>query len=207
MLPAVIQPQELTEVNKQLAIRRGTGYRSDYVPHISFEDVKRMVEGCKERDGLLIQFLFDGCLRASEATRVQPNHIRATNDGWAVDILGKGKKRGQVAISAGLAAQLEAYCYRRSILSNERIFPINRPRVFQIVAAAMKRAGVVKPEGVGTVHVLRHSGAIERLRRTGNPKAVQDQLRHKSALMTLRYLKTLSEEESLKIQQEVDLPW
>jgi integrase len=60
---------------------------------------------------------------------------------------------------------------------------------------------------VGTVHVLRHSGAIARLAATGNPKAVQDQLRHKEARMTLRYLKTLSAQESIKIQQGVDFGW
>ena len=49
-----------------------------------------------------------------------------------------------------------------------------------------------------------HSGAIEWLKQTGNPKAVQDQLRPKSPLMTMRYLKTLSADESLSIQQKVD---
>ncbi len=39
---------------------------------------------------------------------------------------------------------------------------------------------------------------------TDNPNAVQDQLRHKEARMTLRYLKT---QESLKIQQELDFQW
>lgn len=38
-------------------------------------------------------------------------------------------------------------------------------------------------------------------------KATQSQLRHKSALMTLRYLKTLSVDESLKIQQGVEYQW
>lgn len=76
---------------------------------------------------------------------------------------------------------------------------------------AFTKAGIPRPrrdrDGVGAVHILRHSGAVERLKRTGNPKAVQDQLRHKSALMTLRYLKTISADESLKIQQAVDFQW
>jgi len=71
----------------------------------------------------------------------------------------------------------------------------------------MDKAGVAKPGKVGSVHILRHSGALERLRETGNPRAVQDQLRHKSQLMTLRYLKTLSREESLAIQGRVDFRW
>lgn len=35
----------------------------------------------------------------------------------------------------------------------------------------------------------------------------QGQIRHKSALMTLRYLKTISADESLRIQQEVEYQW
>ena len=37
--------------------------------------------------------------------------------------------------------------------------------------------------------------------------ATQSQLRHKTALMTMRYLKTLSADESLRIQQTVDFRW
>jgi len=52
--------------------------------------------------------------------------------------------------------------------------------------------------------VLRHSGAIARLKASGNPKSVQHQLRHKSAQMTLRYMKTMSADESLVIQHGVN---
>jgi integrase len=63
----------------------------------------------------------------------------------------------------------------------------------------------VKPSGVGMVHMLRHSGAIERLRLTGNPRSVQAQLGHKTIDMTMRYLRTLSDEEGVAIQAGVDL--
>ena len=52
-------------------------------------------------------------------------------------------------------------------------------------------------------HLLRHSDAIEQLRQTGNPKALQLHLGHSSALMTMRYLSTLTAEDALRIQQEV----
>ena len=100
---------------------------------------------------------------------------------------------------------------RRGLTDAEtaRIFPITRSRTFRIVQAAFDKAGIPRPERardrVGAVHILRHSGAIARLQAMGNPKAVQDQLRHKSAAMTLRYLKTLSADESLRIQQKVEL--
>lgn len=188
-----------------------------YVPHLGLEEVRRLMDAAerttnrtdlKERNRLLIAFLFDSCLRISEALRVRPCDMELARGGWVVHVMSsKSRLWEAVAISASLAAQLQAYCYRQSIPPGKQIFPIIRPRVHQIIAIAMKEAGISKPEGVGTVHVLRHSGALERLRRTGNPKALQDQLRHRSAEMTLRYMKTLSREESIAIQQEVDLQW
>jgi len=202
----------IAKTNQRLAVRRAVEYQADYIPHLDLEQIRKLIETAGknrngERDRLLVQLLFDGCLRCSEAISIRPQDIESSPTGWQVYILGKGKKRSAVAISASLAAQLQAYAYRNGIAPDARLFRINRHRVFQIVAKAMTDVGIVKPDGVGSVHILRHSGAIERLRRTGNPKAVQDQLRHKSALMTMRYMKTLSHEESLAIQQEVDFQW
>jgi integrase len=52
-------------------------------------------------------------------------------------------------------------------------------------------------------HLFRHSDAIERLRQTGNPRALQLHLGHASPLMTMRYLSTLTAEEALRINQGV----
>ncbi len=203
-----IRPQKLKQVNEQVEIRRKRDYRSDYVQHWGFAEVKALVDcAAKERDKLLVKFLFDSCCRVSEALSVRPQDISGIENGWQVRVLGKGEKRSAVAISAGLAAELQAYCYRQKVPPEQRIFNINPSRVFQIVKALAGKAGLTKPDGVGTVHILRHSGALERLKQTGNPKAVQDQLRHSSALMTLRYMKTLSHEESIRIQQRVEYDW
>ncbi len=53
-------------------------------------------------------------------------------------------------------------------------------------------------------HILRLSDAIEQLRRTGNPKACKSNWGIKSPLMTMRYLATLTAEDALRIQQEVE---
>ena len=83
-----------------------------------------------------------------------------------------------MAISSSLAAELQAFAYRQQIAPGAKFFPISRPRAFQIISEAFDKAGIARPsrekDKVGTVYILRHSGAIERLRRTGNPKAVQD---------------------------------
>lgn len=203
-----IKPQKLKKVDQQLEIRRQQGYKADYVHHWSLAEIKALAEAAtKERDRLLIQFLFDSCCRISEALSVRPQDIIQVGNGWQVRVLGKGRKRSAVAVSTSLVAQLQAYCYRKGIKPDDRIFNFNPSRAFQIIKEMAGQAGLVKPDGVGTVHILRHSGAIERLKRTGNPKAVQDQLRHSTAYMTMRYFKTLSHEESMAIQQEVDYQW
>lgn len=156
-----------------------------------------------------------GCVNLKTADGICQRRWRAScghysdflGENWRVEILGKGHKPGVAAISQGLAAQLQAYAYRGGLAADAKMFPFTRRRAFQVVEGAMRRAGVACPEHVGAVHVLRHSGALERLRMTGNPKSVQDQLRHSSARMTLRYFKTLQAEESLKVQQGVDFGW
>jgi integrase/recombinase XerD len=81
---------------------------------------------------------------------------------------------------------------------------MNRIRGWQIIKQAAKLAGLEKRV---YPHLLRHSDAIERLRQTRNPKALQDHLGHASPLMTLRYLSTLQQEDTLRIQQQVEFDY
>lgn len=219
MVPVEIyeKPQTLNKIDKSLAVGKGKEYNPEIIPHLSADDVRRMAELVNtgkhgERNRLLIITLFDGCLRVSECLRIRPGDIDRTPDGYVIkDVIGKSYRKkyriGNVAVSSSLANQLMAYAYHHDILKDKLIFPISRIRVYQIVDKAMIESGIVKPEHVGAVHVLRHTGCLERLKATGNPKSVQDQLRHRNTSMTLRYMKTLSNDESLKIQQGVDFRW
>ena len=215
-LPVPIRALKRNKSNQQLAIRRAEAGTADYVVHLNLDQVRELAEAAGgsrhgERDKLLVQLLFDGCLRCSEAIGIRPCDIVQDYAGWTVKVKGKGGGTALVAISPTLAAQLQAYAYRHKLDDSDRFFPITRSQAFRIVTTAFDCAGIPRPrrntDRVGAVHILRHSGAISRLERTGNPKAVQDQLRHKSALMTLRYLKTLSADESLRIQQGVEYQW
>ena len=215
-LPVPVTALKRNKSNQQLAIRRAEAGTADYVVHLNLDQVRELAEAAGgsrhgERDKLLIQLLFDGCLRCSEAIGIRPCDIVQDHTGWTVKVKGKGGGTALVAISPTLAAQLQAYADRHKLDDNDKLFPITRSQAFRIVTTAFDRAGITRPrrdlDKVGAVHILRHSGAISRLGRTGNPKAVQDQLRHKSALMTLRYLKTLSADESLRIQQGVEYLW
>ncbi len=206
----------MTLARRNTAIEQTQATSLAWVPSLAIDQVRLMAEAAKdaarsgngERDELLIQTMFDGALRVSEARQITPESLhQTTTGGWATWITGKGNKRAEVGISASLAARLQAYAYRHQLAPAERIFPMDPSVTWKICDRALKQAGISKPPHVGAAHVLRHSGALELLRATGNPKAVQDHLRHVDARMTLRYMKTLSAQESLGIRQGVDFGW
>jgi len=171
------------------------------VSYLTEEEIKQLVDACKkERDRLLITLLFQTGVRISEALALTPVAIRNFEGKPAMEIVGKGKKLRMVALPVNLKEKLESYAYRVKIEPRMRFFEINRSRAWQILNEARKAAGMEKRV---FPHLLRHSDAIIRLRKTGNPKALQYHLGHNSPAMTLRYLSTLTQEDALRVQQEV----
>lgn len=171
------------------------------VSYLTEEDIRQLVEACKkERDKLLITLLFQTGVRISEALTLTPAAIRNFEGKPAMEIVGKGKKLRMVALPVNLKEKLESYAYRAKIEPRMRFFDINRSRAWQILNEAREAAGIEKRV---FPHLLRHSDAIIRLRKTGNPKALQYHLGHNSPAMTLRYLSTLTQEDALRVQQEV----
>lgn len=211
-----MQDKNLVPQYNTTAIRQvRAGRAGDYVPHLSFEMVQMLASAAKavsrkgkgERDELLVQTLFDGMFRVSEGLSLCPKRIQKDDQGCSVQIVGKGRKPRIVAISPTLANRFLAFAYEFGVAPDQRFFPITRVRAWQIINRAFRAAGIEKPEGVGSTHVLRHSGSMDRLDRTRNPKAVQDQGGWKDPSMVLKYMKTLSAKESIKIQKQVDHPW
>lgn len=188
-------------------IERKTGLSKifEVVKYLTPQEVQRLAGACKtykkgKRDCLLILFLFQTSLRISEALSFTPSMIQEFEGRPILEIIGKGKKLRLVACPQNMIEKLKAYAYEKKIDFKERFFPINRHRAWQIINRAGNDAGLGKRV---FCHLLRHSGSIERLRQTGNPKALKDFLGHSSTLMTMRYLSTLTKEDSLRIMQEV----
>ena len=186
--------------------KMGLQKATSIVPYLTPEEVFQMAEAVSdgrngERDKLLILLLFETGLRVSEALSLTPRLI-GQSDGKPVIYLkkGKGRKPRLVACPEDLVHRIRSYAYSKEIGIDDRIFPINRKRAWQIIKLAGEKAGIQKRVWP---HLLRHSDAIERLRQTGNPKALQLHLGHSSALMTMRYLATLTAEDALRIQQQV----
>jgi site-specific recombinase XerD len=153
-----------------------------------------------KRDSLLILLLFQTGLRISEALSLTPASIQRFEGKPVISVVGKGKKLRMVAIPERLVDRLKSHAYEKKLGSNDRFFPIKRSRGWQIIKKASLNAGFNKRV---FPHLLRHSDAIERLRQTGNPKALQLHLGHSSIAMTMKYLATLGQEDALRIQGEV----
>jgi len=170
------------------------------VSYLTEEDVRQLVEACKkERDRLLIILLYQTGARISEALALTPASIRNFEGKPALEIVGKGRKLRMVALPVNLKEKLESYAYRAGIEPRGRFFDINRSRAWQILNEAREAAGMEKRV---FPHLLRHSDAIIRLRKTGNPKALQYHLGHNSPAMTLRYLSTLTQEDALRVMSD-----
>jgi len=187
--------------------KMGLQRAASIVPYLTPAEVYQMAEAAAdnrngERDKLLILLLFETGLRVSEALSLTPRLI-GQHEGKPVIYLkkGKGKKPRMVACPEDLAHRIRSFAYSKEVGPDDRIFPINRKRAWQIVKLAGEKANLQKRVWP---HLLRHSDAIERLRQTGNPKALQLHLGHSSALMTMRYLATLTAEDALRIQQQVE---
>ncbi len=175
------------------------------VPYLRPEEVSALLEGARklrygERNVLLIKVLYQCGLRISEALSLTPSHLTRFEGIPCLKVKGKGGKERLVHVPEALFSQLLAYAYQRGLKATDRFFNLNRKNAHKMLVKAAKLARLNKRV---YPHLLRHSCAIERLRQTGNPKALQWHLGHSSMAMTMRYLATLTMEEALKIQAQV----
>lgn len=179
-LPAYLQPQEARQI-----INAAAGNR-----HAA-------------RDQVFLDLLLQTGIRISEALRTTPGDLTWLDRQPVLWIRrGKGGKTRQVALPARIAAQLLEYQRQRQLNSGDRFFPITRQRAWQIIKTAAGSAGVSKR---AYPHLFRHSYAIEFLRQTGHPVALQRLLGHTTPAMTLRYLRLLQVEDALKIAEGVEI--
>jgi tetratricopeptide (TPR) repeat protein len=111
----------------------------------------------------------DSMGRYEEAIKCFDKAIEA-NPNDAMAMLRTGFALVQMGCPEDLAHRIRSFAYSKEIGQDDRIFPINRKRAWQIVKLAGEKANIQKRVWP---HLLRHSDAIERLRQTGNPKALQ----------------------------------
>lgn len=119
---------------------------------------------------MLIRVLFETSLRVSEVLNLNPSCLGTFEGKPCLGFVGKGNKPRIIAIPEPLVHRLQSYAYAKGITRGQRFFSINRRRAWQMIKIAADRARANKR---AYPHLFRHSAAIERLRQTGNPKALQ----------------------------------
>jgi integrase/recombinase XerD len=177
------------------------------VSFLAESDIDHILEKARRnrnglRDELILSLLFQGALRVSEALdlRLRDKQYR---DGMHLLFVehGKGDKPRIIAIPEGLYSKIGNYASEKNITDvDAKLFNISRFRVLQIVKKAASEAGINRRT---YCHLFRHSGAVARLKRTGNTASLQRFLGHSSPKETLRYLTTLQVMDSLEIESKV----
>lgn len=186
------------------AVRHGDHTRP--VSFITESEVYRLADAAKamrdgERNELLILTMFQVALRVTEAIKLRVKD-KATVDGKHILLVqGKGNKPRLAAIPEKLSYHLGDYAQRHNLKPEDRFFPITRVRAWQVIKVCADKAGIDRRV---YCHLLRHGGAIARLKRTGNPKSLQIHLGHADMKMTMRYLATMQVVESLETESQVN---
>jgi len=154
-----------------------------------------------ERNYLMILTMFQAALRVTETVKLRLMDKATMDNKHLLLVEGKGNKPRLVAIPEKLAYHLGDYAQRQELKPEDRFFPISRVRAWQIIKQCADKAGIDRRI---YCHLLRHGGAIARLKRTGNPKSLQIHLGHADMKMTMRYLSTMQVVESLDTESEVE---
>jgi len=175
------------------------------VSFITEQEVNRLADAAMtmrngERNYLLVMVLFQVALRVSEVVGLRVKDLATVDGKHVLLVVGKGNKPRLAATPEKLFYHLGDYARRRVIGPEDRLFPITRVRAWQIIKECAARAGIDKRI---YCHLLRHGGAIARLKRTGNPKSLQIHLGHSDIKMTMRYLSTTQVLDSLETESGV----
>jgi len=97
-----------------------------------------------------------------------------------------------VPVRAELAGKIAAYCMNKNIPPNERLFPISRIRVYQILQRAGEKAGMEKDRR--HPHVFRHGFAVNAVLSGVPPLVLRRWLGHASIDSTLIYTEVLAQD-------------
>lgn len=194
-----------TPQSKVVAVRRSRSPRP--VSFLLEDEVNALVaaaaamrDGC--RNALLVLCLFQCCLRISECLQLTLRHRASVGGKPVLAILGKGGKPRLVPMPEKLSDKFGNFVLESGLAPDARLFPVSRVRCWQIIKQCARDAGLENRRVY--LHLLRHAGAINRLKKTGNIQSLKTYLGHTDHKMTERYLVTLQTIESLEIEGAVE---
>jgi integrase len=166
---------------------------------LSVDEVEQLLAACDLtsatglRDRAAIILLARLGLRASDVAA-----LRFVDIDWSdgsILVKGKSRRETRLPLPQEVGDAMLAYLEHRPHVADDRIFlrslapfrALPAESVSQIVARAMRRAGVTAP-AYGS-HILRHTAATEMLRRGVSLYDIGSVLRHRSADMSAYYAK------------------
>jgi len=176
---------------------------------LSAEERGRVLEAASRRgprEYALAMLALGAGLRVSELISVRLQDLYRDDEGawWVRVVQGKGRKDRLVPLADQVMAAVQGWTrasrrsMRRKADLDTFLFPTRESermtsgRAWQIVKALVREAGIEKPI---SPHSLRHTFALETLRRGASPVVVQRLLGHASLQTTQRYVDHLQDAE------------
>lgn len=173
-------------------------------PILSQDEVEALIEAakqtqCPKRDEALIRFLLDSCCRASEACGLQRADLDLRTG--RARVLGKGNKERFVMVGARALHSVWLYlnterpqCQVNGVspvfLTHDG-YPMDRGTIRLLMQRLGRAADVTRLYA----HLLRHTGAVFRLRAGMNLEMLREFLGHTTLEMTRQYLTGLTDED------------
>ena len=154
----------------------------------------------------MLMLAYSAGLRVSEVVSLKTSDIDSSRMTIFIHEA-KGKKDRMVALSPVLLVMLRAYAEEYRPKANGYLFegsvkgtPYSNRSLQEVLQAAKKKAGVIRP---GSVHSLRHSFATHLIERGTDVTMIQKLLGHNDLKTTLIYLHT-SNKNLLKVMSPLD---
>lgn len=104
------------------------------------------------RNHAILRLLYGSAIRRSELVGLRWQDMHARSDGGSVTVFGKGGKTRTIWIKSAIYQEVQAL--RGNALDDAPVFDLSASRIYQIVKAAAKRAGIDKPV---SPHWMRHA--------------------------------------------------
>lgn len=157
-------------------------------------EVEAMIRACGDdlagkRARVILYLLASSMLRRAEVLRLRVEDVNLRER--VVTVWGKGRRQATVPLGLATCQAIRAYLASRGqvrpddlLIADEDGSPLSSLAVTRLVRRLSLRAGCPLPYGP---HSLRHFGACEVLRRSGDLELCRQLLRHSSLAMTLRY--------------------
>jgi len=104
-----------------------------------------------------------------------------------------------VPITPALAGKIAAYCMEKGMQSLDRLFPVSRIRVYQVLQKAGEKAGIEKDRR--HPHVFRHGFAVNAVLSGVPPLVLRRWLGHASIDTTLIYTEVLAQDTKVYLEK------